>query len=319
MTLTTVPTDTSTAPAGSPTISPFVVVSDETNGLPNGTLNGTSQNVINLANGYLQDAYGKSEDAYFLNLNTATENAYNAFDGQGLLCTDLLTFNNIPTVNTQSTPSLSTTPNLASVTLGDVAVTLTDTASLTDGYDPTGTITFTLVALAAGPWTRRRSRSTATGLHDADRLYAADDGHGDGHLPVGCELQRATRTTTRPATTVPRRAGGGEPGEPVDHDDAERDEVTLGTTSVTLNDTAFTHGRLLPDGDDHVHAVRRAAGPWTPRRSRSTVTGLHDADRLYAADDEHGDGHVPVGCQLQRRQQQQCGQRERCRRPSRWW
>ncbi len=177
MTLTTVPTDTSTAPAGSPTISPFVVVSDETNGLPNGTLNGTSQNVINLANGYLQDAYGKSEDAYFLNLNTATENAYNAFDGQGLLCTDLLTFNNIPTVNTQSTPSLSTTPNPASVTLGASPVTLTDTASLTNGNDPTGTITFTLYH----------------GTHAG--------GHGDG----GGQRQRR-RIRRRPVTRCRRRA-----------------------------------------------------------------------------------------------------------------
>ena len=41
-------------------------------------------------------------------------------------------------------PTLSTTPDQASATLGD-PVTLTDTADLEGGFNPTGTITFTLI------------------------------------------------------------------------------------------------------------------------------------------------------------------------------
>ena len=40
--------------------------------------------------------------------------------------------------------AITTTPNPTSVTLGTSPVTLKDTANLTGGYHPTGTITFTL-------------------------------------------------------------------------------------------------------------------------------------------------------------------------------
>ncbi len=47
------------------------------------------------------------------------------------------------TVNTAS-PTLGTIPDPTTVTLGANAVTLTDTATLEGGFNPTGTITFTL-------------------------------------------------------------------------------------------------------------------------------------------------------------------------------
>jgi hypothetical protein len=43
-----------------------------------------------------------------------------------------------------ASPDLSTTPSTTSVTLGGSSVTLDDTATLSGGYSPTGTITFTL-------------------------------------------------------------------------------------------------------------------------------------------------------------------------------
>ncbi len=42
--------------------------------------------------------------------------------------------------------------------------------------------------------------------------------------------------------------------------------VVLGTTSVTLTDSAVLVGRLQPDRHHHLHAGRTAAPPWTPRR-----------------------------------------------------
>jgi hypothetical protein len=49
------------------------------------------------------------------------------------------------TVVNQSAPTLSSTPNVTTINLGPTTPTvLTDTASLSDGFNPTGTITFTL-------------------------------------------------------------------------------------------------------------------------------------------------------------------------------
>ncbi len=45
-----------------------------------------------------------------------------------------------------ASPTISTTPEPAAVTLGSAPTTLKDTASLTGGYNPTGTITFNLCA-----------------------------------------------------------------------------------------------------------------------------------------------------------------------------
>ena len=49
------------------------------------------------------------EDAYFLNLNTPTENSFGANNGQGMMSTDLLNFTNTVSENIQSTPTITTT------------------------------------------------------------------------------------------------------------------------------------------------------------------------------------------------------------------
>ena len=63
--------------------------------------------------------------------------------------------------NVAAMPTLSTTPG------GTVAIDsgnpLTDSATLSGGFNPTGTISFTLYAPTVPRWTRRRRRSTATG------------------------------------------------------------------------------------------------------------------------------------------------------------
>jgi hypothetical protein len=52
---------------------------------------------------------------------------------------------NVKVCVSKTTPTLATTPNLTSVILEDSSVTLKDTAVLSGGVNPTGTITFTLV------------------------------------------------------------------------------------------------------------------------------------------------------------------------------
>ncbi len=60
-------------------------------------------------------------------------------DSTGATATDSFSV----TIN-KASPKLSTTPKATSVTLGKTAPTLTDTATLSGGYNPTGTVTFTL-------------------------------------------------------------------------------------------------------------------------------------------------------------------------------
>ena len=72
---------------------------------------------------------------------------------QDLLAPGSLNFSNVPL----ATPTISTTPSTASGHAGHFAVTLKDTATLYGGYNPTGTITFTLLQSRTAPWwTRRR-------------------------------------------------------------------------------------------------------------------------------------------------------------------
>ncbi len=85
-------------------------------------------------NFYLGDSAGKSETVDFLNATgQLTTNSY-----QSILATGSLNFANIPA------PSLVTIPSQTNVTLGTGPVTLKDTAMLSGGNAPTGTITFTL-------------------------------------------------------------------------------------------------------------------------------------------------------------------------------
>ena len=87
--------------------------------------------------------------------------------------------------------------------------------------------------------------------------------------------------------------------------------ILSNATPAKLTDSAtISGGRLQPHGHDHLHAVpgRHPGGhrDGVGQRQRH----VHDADRLHAADHGHGDRHLPVGRQLQRRHQQQ-------RRPAR--
>ena len=78
--------------------------------------------------------------------------------------------------------------------------------------------------------------------------------------------------------------------------------VTLGTSPVTLTDTAHAGGRLSPDRHDHLHPVPQGGTRWTPRRSTvngngtyttptgftlptsGTVTGTYQWDASYSGD-----------------------------------
>ncbi len=96
--------------------------------------------IVTAANSYLSEAYtaetnGNSQDAYFLNLNTTAEQEPDANLGQGMFSTDLLNFTNT------ATPAINTSQQSATATVG---TSIADTATVSGGDNPTGTVTFNL-------------------------------------------------------------------------------------------------------------------------------------------------------------------------------
>ena len=79
-----------------------------------------------------------------------------------------------------ASPILVTTPGQRVVALGVSTVTLTDTALLSDGYHPTGAITFTLVAPGGGT---------------VDTETVTVNGNGDYTTPTGYTLMVTGATT----------------------------------------------------------------------------------------------------------------------------
>jgi hypothetical protein len=80
------------------------------------------------------------------------------------------------TVGQQSPTVLTTTPNVTAVTLGSTSVTLKDTATLSDGVSPTGTLT----------WTLYLTNGSGTTLVDTETL--AVNGNGSYTTPTGYTL-----------------------------------------------------------------------------------------------------------------------------------
>ncbi len=148
------------------------------------------------------------------------------------------------TVN-KTTPTITTTPNSTTVTLGPTAPPiLTDTAMLVGGYHPTGTITFTLFHnggtlppdrhhhLHAVPQRRHHAGGLGNShgqrqrhLHDHDRLHAAGQRHGDRYLSVGRHLPRRPQQQDGQRHQSRQRAGGGQSCQPDDHHDSGRTGV----------------------------------------------------------------------------------------------
>ena len=200
-------------------------------------------------------------------------------------------------------------------------VTLTDTATLEGGFNPTGTITFTLFRNGGttpvdtetvtvngnGTYTTPTgftlpARGTVTGTYQWDATYSGDTNNNSVRDNNAADEQVTVHVANPTLGTTPNPT-----------------TVTLGTTPVTLTDTATLEGGFNPTGSIIFTLFHN--GGTTPVDTE-TVDGqrqrhLHDADRLHAARHRHGHRHLPVGRQLQRRRQQQHRQRHRLGRRSR--
>jgi hypothetical protein len=114
----------------------YEVLSDPNNLVP------AAQSFIDQA--LTAQAAGRGEDVYFLNYaNSLQAGGTYGYPGQGQLSTDLLnlTVTQPPPI---ASPKITTTPNIT--TVSTLPVTLKDTAMLSGGNNPTGSITFTLIS-----------------------------------------------------------------------------------------------------------------------------------------------------------------------------
>jgi hypothetical protein len=146
-------------------------------------------------------------------------------------------------------PTVSTTPTPATVPLGTTSVTLTDTALLANGFRPTGTITFRLVAPGGGTVDTETvavngngmyttptgftlpNTGTVTGTYQWNATYTGDT-NNNAASDVNDVTERVTVSAAHPTlTTTPSPAA-----------------VTLGTGSVTLKDTANLGNGFRPTG-----------------------------------------------------------------------
>ncbi|MGB6501683.1 MAG: hypothetical protein WBG19_09885, partial [Thermoplasmata archaeon] len=204
------------------------------------------------------------------------------------------------TVNSAS-PAVVTTATPASVTLPG-SVTFSDSAVVSGGYHPTGTLTFTL----AGPG---GFSYTQTDTVSANGTYTASDGpvvnpdagtytwsvsySGDGNNSTAVDQGgRNEQTVVSPASpsivTTPDPAS-----------------VTLGTSSVTLNDSALLSGGSNPTGTitftlfykgnlvDTETVLVAGNGTYTTPvgytvPSSGTVTGTYQWDATYSGDGSNG-------------------------------
>ena len=158
------------------------------------------------------------------------------------------TFTSEPQVVSPASPTLTTTPNVTTVTLGTSSVTLKDTADLEGGYSPTGSITFTLflgstkvyteTATVSGNGTYTTatgymlpSTGTVTGTYQWDATYSGDTNNKTVSDNNNTNEQVVVSPASPTITTTPSATA-----------------VTLGTSSVTLKDTADLEGGYSPIG-----------------------------------------------------------------------
>jgi hypothetical protein len=174
---------------------------------------------------------------------------YTSGDGNNNAASDIdATDEQVPV--SPASPAIATTPDPTSVTLGTTGVTLKDSAVLSGGYFPTGTITFTLVAPGGatvdtetvtvngnGTYTTPTgytlpTTGTVTGTYQWNATYTSGDGNNNAASDINATDEQVPVSPASPAiATTP-----------------DPTSVTLGTTTVTLKDSAVLSGGYFPTG-----------------------------------------------------------------------
>jgi hypothetical protein len=181
----------------------------------------TSSSIINAANWYLDQAYNNSEEVYFLSVVSSISGG-----SQGMLCTDLLSFTDSP----EAQPAITTTASEAGNVVGSAV--LSDTAHLSGGDNPTGTITFALTGPDGNPVT----------LPATDASVPVN-GNGDYTTPVGI-------TATEVGTYTWTASYGGDSNnlpayEPATSTEVANESVTTVQASPAITTTASEVGSVV--------------------------------------------------------------------------
>ncbi len=225
-------------------------------------------------------------------------------DANNITASDLNNVNEQVMVSAAN-PTLSTTPSPATVTLGTSPVTLTDSATLANGFHPTGTITFTLffnggstpVDAETVPVSGNGTYTTPTGFtlpstipvtgaYQWDASYSGDSSNNTAS-DTNAVNEQVTVSAARPTlSTIPTPA-----------------TVTLGANAVVLTDAATLANGFNPTGtitftlffnggstpvDTETVAVTGNGSYTTPTGftlpSTGTVTGTYQWDASYSGD-----------------------------------
>ena len=157
--------------------------------------------------------------------NTATVGATGDTGKPGEQASATITINSPSQVTTQSIPSITTTPNTTVVPMG-TATNLKDTALLSGGANPTGTITFTLYA------------PNGTTVLDSEQVTVS--GNGSYTTPNGYNLPTSASSGVYQWDAVYVSNNGNNTGASDNNDPAERVTVVnacCNLTGVTFSDT----------------------------------------------------------------------------------
>ena len=234
-------------------------------------------------------------------------NATYSGDGTNSPLSDVDNPNEQVTVSVAS-PALATIPTPDEITLGASPVTLTDAAQLTNGFNPTGTITFTLfqgttlldtetaTVNGNGTYTTPTGFSlpttgTAIGTYQWDSTYSGDTNNSSvSDNNAADEQVRVSAASPTLSTT------------------ADQNTVTLGRTPVTIQDTAVLQNGYHPTGaiiftlffnggstpvDTEMVTVNGNGAYTTPTGftlpSSGTVAGTYQWDATYSGDGNNDD------------------------------
>ena len=213
-----------------------------------------------------------------------------------------------------ASPTITTTSSTGTVTLGTSSVTLKDTATLSGGYYDSGTVTFTLylgstlvnteTAAVSGNGTYTTptgytlpTTGTVTGTYQWDASYSGDSNNNSSSETNNTAEQTAVSAASPTITTTPSASA-----------------VTLGTSSVTLKDTAMLSGGYYESGtitfvlyqgstlvDTETVAVSGNGSYSTPNGytlpATGTVTGTYQWDSSYSGatnNDSASENNVPA-------------------------
>ena len=209
----------------------------------------------------------------------------------------------------KNSPTIMTTPNPTSVTLGAPSVTLKDSAVLSGGHSPTGTITFTLVYNSATVDTETVSVSgnntyttpsgytlptsgTVTGTYQWNATYSGDGNNN----PVSENNDASERVTVNPgssatATVVKDHNGGTvDVANPAALGSKVHDTATVTASPFTATGTVTYHlySGLVCNGNSEIGSAEQVtlSGGNVPDSSETAAlaAGSYSYQAVYSGD-----------------------------------